>query len=158
MYFFFIWHCFFHCGKSVFRWLISFIFWGKCVSRLCIYRLKRCSLCMMFKLQMACGYQASAMGHRSECGPILQNSRVWAMPFPHILLPSQSPSPSLSALRLFFSRSGMWWRSVNVASTKASFKMDFPSLCFWKSGGLCHREPRFENFSQRRRVNSNGWK
>ncbi len=116
---------------------------GKCMQRLCKFEQD----CTMFKLQMACGYSSE---EKMVHGPFLQNAGVWAKPFPHIhLFPPTPPLfPSCPFLRLFFSLSGMWWQSLNVTSTKASFKMDF-SLLFvsQKAGGLCHRDPILDIFS-----------
>lgn len=95
---------------------------------------RSCCVCTMFKLQMACGYCALVKYHRSdgERGPFLQNARVFPV---YSSLLSNPPLPrSCLCLRLFFSLSGMWWRSVNVTSTKASFKMDFSFSLFLKEG------------------------
>ncbi len=96
---------------------------GKCMQRLCKFE-QDCT-CLNCRWLVVTVLQWR--------GPFLQNARVWAKPFPHIhLVPPTPPPPPLfpscSCLRLFFSLSGMWWRSVNVTSTKASFKMDFSLL------------------------------
>lgn len=98
-------------------------------------------VCPMFKLQMACGYCASVIYHCSdgERGPFLQNAQVFPVYSSRL---SNPPLPrSCPCLRLFFSLSGMWWRSVNVTATKASFKIDFYFSLFLKEGRFMSETP-----------------
>lgn len=114
----------------------------------CVNLSRSCCVCTMFKLQMACGYCASVKYRRSdgERGPFLQNARV----FP-VYSSRLSNPPSSSLLSVFEAFLLPLWNVVAICEcyfNKGIFlRWIFPSLCFSKRGGLCHRDPSLDIFS-----------
>lgn len=114
----------------------------------CVNLSRSCCVCTMFKLQMACGYCASVKYCRSdgERGPFLQNARVFPV-----------YSSRLSNPPLFLALVCVWGFSSPslecggdlwmLLQQRHLLRWIFPSLCFSKRGGLCHRDPSLHIFS-----------